>query len=87
MKRLIGKFEPQDIIREATEVSVNKKDLMASLNHLDSLYSLASLKDEARFRFLRIVVTKIPELATLAMYRVASSYEELKKAIADFDSS
>lgn len=79
--------EPQAAIRKAEMACLTRRDLMAFRSILDSLNNQASFYDEACFGFLRIVVTKIPELNTFATYRGAGCYTERKRAIADIDGS
>lgn len=84
--RFQKKEEPQDVIREATDASLDPERLVESMDRVDALYSRAGFNEEAKFGFLRMAAMKIPQVATFAMYRGASDYPALKKAIRDFDS-
>lgn len=50
------------------------------------MYSCAGFDDGAKCDLLRVAAMKIPLLATFAGNRRVSTYDELKKAVKDFDS-
>lgn len=58
----------QDIIRQATDCTVDEKNLVLSLGQLDALYKRACFNDDAKFWVLCVAVTKIPQVMTFAMY-------------------
>lgn len=74
------------MIQEATNASFDAHTLLASLNHLDTLYTRAGFNDEARSGFLRVTVTKIPPLDTFEMYRIFANYGHSKQANRHFES-
>lgn len=67
MEKFSEKMEPQDEIRDATDANLNVKDLLSSVNGIDSIYSRAGFNDEPKSGFLRVAVMRIPLVATFAM--------------------
>lgn len=63
------KEERQEIIRQATEATLDPQSLLQSLAKIEKLYGKENFDEGAKFGFLRMAVTKLPHLATLAMYR------------------
>lgn len=57
------------------------------MKSLYSVYSQAGLNEEAKFGSLCIAVMKISDDATFAIYRGRKRYEELGKALKDFEST
>lgn len=84
IERFGKKAEPRDVIREATDALLNEGELATSVDRLDAMYMQAGFNNEAKFGFFRVAVTKIPNLASFAMYRGANSYAELKRAVKAF---
>lgn len=58
---------------------------MDSTGKLDSQYTQAGFKDEAKFGLHPLAVTKILSHAAFVMYRRVAIYRDSKKAITDYD--
>lgn len=85
LERFARRQEPQDVIRAATKALLDERDLLYSLDRVDALYSRAGFNEEAKYGFLRAAVTKIPPVATFAIYCGAPNYAQLASAVRDFD--
>lgn len=85
MERFARSKEPQDVIREATDASLDETNYLQSLDCLDALYTRAGFNEETKFGFLRMEFTKILPVANFAMYHGASDYAQLTRGIKDFE--
>lgn len=83
-KKFAIRVEPHDAIHEATHENLDEKDLLGSLERLDSLYARAGFNSEAKYGFLRMAVTKVTPLATFVIYRGIGTYEQLTLAVKDY---
>lgn len=84
LERFVRRPEPQDIIRRATDTTLDEKNHELSLERMDSLCAHASFNEEAKLGFLRVAVTNIFHVATFAMYRRLSDYTQFARAGRDF---
>lgn len=84
LEQFAAQVEPQNVIREATEGMLDGNNLSESLDRLDGLYCRAGFHEKARFGFFCMAVTKIAPLATCAMYRGVSSYDQLVKGVREY---
>lgn len=76
--------DAQDTIREVMENRLLALELSRSLQKLDRFYARAEFNKQARYGLLRAAITIFQELAFFAIYRDASDYKTLKKAVEDF---
>lgn len=63
--------EPEDAIRDKTSETLNKDDLVNSLQWMDSVLKKAGLNDAAKFGLLLLAVILIPDLVQFKIYRGA----------------
>lgn len=56
--RFSKNMEPQHVIKEATETTIDEKDVLISFDHLDSLYIRAAFDCKAKFGFYRLLLQR-----------------------------
>ena len=94
-KAMIDRFESvtgsEEHIRRAVSSRLNQNDLLRSLNEMDRCFDKAAFNAEAKFGLLRNAVMAHADVAQFVyercniLYRSPGTYDELRKAIKDFD--
>ena len=88
-KAMINRFEsvtgPVEHIRRAVSGRLHQSDLLGSLNEIDRCFDKAAYDAEAKLGLLRNAVMEHADVAQFVLYRAPGTYEELRKAIKDFD--
>lgn len=74
----------EDAITDETSAMLNNGGFVKLLQSMESALKTAGFNDAAKFGLLRQAVMLIPDLAQFSIYRGASTYDELRKAVKEY---
>lgn len=83
--RLGMQKDPEDVIPTSKSVTIDKAYLIKSVQYMDTAFKKSGFNDAAKFVLIRKEVMAIPDLAQFAIHGGASSYENMRKAVIEYD--